>query len=373
MIYPTAAPRPGERWCATHQPEPIYPEDIPAEDCDVFEAVAAIEEDSLEFSNLNLNERLVMNQTQTPIAAAMIKAGVTHQVEAGTVLGTGHAYFDPLDVLEDKIGLHPVLHSRVLNSMAWMLDMSCINQARSILFNRYANAEHDMDDPFSNFCQGIAEDLSHDSLYDDESDERTLAYLLALRPQWHDAAQNAASSDDRDYNPKSLHQLLAEEKPRTASLGARMNLELIATKEARGDAAKKARLMAAFMQRDEIQALQRVDSNKKLIPTITAILDTVARYAPSDTRFDLLPELTQKRLTQFTLDTVERTLSNDVAKRSQITPVAFSRIVDAAYEATEALGKVIETKFSDKGELEYAGTPQTDAFNRRQKELASTV
>src|SRR3990167_4266078 len=98
--------------------------------------------------------------------------------------------------------MQPTLHSRVLDSMAWMLDSSCISQARTILFERYKEVDHDAPDAFNDFCQDVAENLDHESLYGNEaqgSPEQTFAILLALRNQWHDAAARAASADNRDY------------------------------------------------------------------------------------------------------------------------------------------------------------------------------
>jgi phage terminase Nu1 subunit (DNA packaging protein) len=368
LICPKPKPRIGERWTHVHVPTPVSLEEIPDDNADVFQNVSDIEEDILEQTNLNLNGKFIM--TKNTLASALVSAGIVHSLPA-----QGHNYFDPLDVLEDHIGQHAVMHSRVLNSMAWMMDTACINQARTVLFTRYADcSEPAEEDPFNEFCQGIAEDLSHDSHYSSEEDsnEKTLAVMLALRNQWHDAAQKAASADDKDYNPKSLHELLLAEKPRTANIGTRTNYEAIATMESKGDEAMKARLLAAYIQADALNAAQRAEGSKKLIPTISIILDTVGRYAPAAARFDSLPHAVQRRMAQLTIKTVDR-VKLDVAKVLASQTILFGRVIEAAYKCTEALNTVLATKYTEAGEMEYAGMPPgVINYDRNQKRIAST-
>ena len=218
------APRVGERWTHVHEVTPRDPASTPSE-FDVFETVAAREELSLATKQINLLGQFIMNTpAPTALAAALTKA---HLVSPGTMesITSGHTYFDPVDVLEDKLGHHPLALYGVLNSMAWMLDSSCISLARQILFDRWAEAESVIDDEtgeltkvaFSDFCQNVAENLAHESLYSgEESSEETLAILMSLRFQWHDATQGSAHAciPPKDYKPKSLRELVENEKPR---------------------------------------------------------------------------------------------------------------------------------------------------------------
>lgn len=387
-------PKPGERWAHVHEPEPVHLESLPDEHSDVFKAVADVEEARLEYFNRNLIGKIIIMNHATPqptqLAAALVDSGIIDRI------AQGHSYSDPLDVLEDKLGWHAVIYSRVLNSMAWMIDSMCINQARTVLFNRYKEAEIEGDDAFHRFCLQVADDLKHESLYvGEESPERTLAILLNIRNQWHDTAQSAYAQENRDYNPKSLRELMLEEKPRAPNLGARRNYERMAKDEAmlgyaEGKAkaiaedpvngaikfddsikAKTERLYKIYMEANEILSTQRTEGNKRLMPTVLEILRTAANYSEHGSRFDHLPLRVQRQITEYTINTINRS-KLDVANRLASQPIEFGRVSEAALDATEALNKVMREKYSDVGELEYAGMPAAvDNFNREQKRRAA--
>ena len=368
--YSPSIPRPSERWTHVHEPAPTHLDEIPDDNSDVFEAVAAEEEHSLEFFSRNIAGKRIMKQIETnptALAQALEASGVVHMV---------NNYFDPTDVLNEKLRLYPVLHSRVMTSMAWMLDMAVVNTARQVLFTRYSELEQTGEEAWNDFHHQFIEDLSHPSLYIQEgSNEQTLAQLIALRPLWHELAGQASAAADRDYNPKTLEEQLLAEKPRKTSIQARMNLDILAAKEARGDDAKRQRLVATLVARDEVQAMERVKGNKKQIGTIMGIIGTAFRFAEFETRFDHLPMRNQKFFTVQAVNAIERSQA-DIAKLSRITSLEFVRIVDAAFDTTEVLNKVLREKYSEVYELESTGThaiiPQrvTD-FNRRHKEIAA--
>lgn len=284
----------------------------------------------------------------------------------------GHNYFDVIDTLEDHLGIHPMLHSKVLDSMTWMLDSSCISQARSVLFERYKNVDHTMPDAFNDFCQDVAENLDHPSLYGDESDgspEQTLSIMMALRNHWHDAAAIAASADNRDYRPKSLRELMESEKVKPADVGTRINYKKLAELEARNDSAKAERLYDAYIQVGALASASRVDSNKALMPTILEVLRTVNRYAVETSRFDHLPLTLQRRLTTFAVGAVDRS-KLEIAKRLAKQPIAFGHAAEAAFQATEALSLIILNKFSDDGELENITSQAQIDMDRAEKRKA---
>lgn len=306
--------------------------------------------------------RIVPTGTMTALAEAMPKDAVS----------SGTSFFDPIDLLEDKLGHQAALHSRVLDSMAWMLDSSCISQARNVLFARYTEIDHDAPDAFKDFCQTVSEDLAHDSLYEFEGNEQTLAILLALRDQWHDAAARAAASDNRDYKSKSLRELMESEKAKPADVGTRVNYRKVADLESRGDKAKADRLFAAYMEADALSSAARVDNNKSLMPTLLEILRTARHYAVEGSRFDQLPLTKQRQLTTFAVGAIDRTRA-DVAKRFNKQPIAFGHIAEAAFEATEALNKVITSKYSDVGELENTRSQVSIDMERNSKRVACAI
>lgn len=305
----------------------------------------------------------------------------THLVPTGTMAAIAEllpkgavttAYHDPMDILEDTLNLQAGLYSRVLTSMAWMVDTACINQARNILFTRYSEQEVENGCApvnFKDFCQQISEDLDHPSLYEFEGNERTLAQLIALALQWHDAADKATAADDKDYKPKTLREQMESEKVRPADIGTRTNHKKVAELEAHGDAAKAERLYAAYMEADDLASAARVESNRALIPTVLEILRTANRYADASTRFDQLPSNKQKQLATFAVGAVARS-RGDMVKVLKRQPIAFGHLAEAALQATEQLNKLIEQRYSDTGDLENVRTQVSIDHERNQKRAA---
>lgn len=320
------------------------------------------------------------NTTSIAIALDTAKVKAPRKLPAGTMAKiavatptAGHSFFDPIDLLEDHLGTQPALHSRVLESVTWMLDSSCISQARTILFERYKEVDHTEANAFQDFCQDVAENLDHPSLYAEDADgspEHTLSVLMALRNHWHDAAASAASADNRDYKAKSLRELMESEKVKPADVGTRVNYKKLAELEARGDEAKATRLYDSYMQADALASANRIDGNKALMPTILELLRTVNRYAVESSRFDHLPLVVQRRLTTFCVGSVDRS-KLDIAKRLAKQPIAFGHIAEAAFQATEALNIVIVNKFSDAGELENITSQVQHDMNRNEKRKAT--
>lgn len=405
FIYcPPREPRPEERWTHTYQPPVTGGGDTPDEH-DVFETVAAIEENSLEQTNLNLTGKTVTSTTTaTPSTKAKRDAKVytlTEQALANPVIPNAdqafvdaiaellepsgevaspmpsyHRYFDPIDMLEDHLSARPAAYSRLMNSASWMLDMACINAARNIVFTRYAESELDaqMDDRFGAFCQGVAEMLSHESFYtvDGDSPEKTLATLMGLSRNWHDATAAAYASDNKDYNPKSFDELLLSEKPRMADAGTRSNYEMIAKVQARGDAIKEAHLLGCLLEADRLSALSRSDDNKKLIPVLSTVLSTVGRYAPADARFDQLPINNQRLLTQAVLKSFDR-IQVDLARVLKGQTIEFGHTLYAMATCAEAIEHMLTTKYSESDELEAASLPHALLTQQRQQKAAAAV
>lgn len=285
---------------------------------------------------------------------------------------TGTAYFDPIDMLEDHLGMQPVTHARVMSSMAWMLDNSCVSQARTILFNRFKDVDTDEVKDFDAFCQDISENLSHESLYEGEGDEQTLAIMLAVRNHWHDAAAHAAHAADIDYKSKSLRELMESEKPREANVGTRTNFQQLAKDEAGDDADKAKRLYDSYVLGAKLASEQQVNNNKKLMSTLLEVLRTVKRYAPEEARFDQLPLNVQRRLTQFTIGLLERTRV-EMASRLASQPIAFGRMREATLQAITALNKVMTVKFNIDGELENVMSQTELNIGRNAKRVACSI
>lgn len=130
------------------------------------------------------------------------------------------------------------------------------------------------------------------------------------------------------------------------------------------------RIYKDYLAASFIASNQRTEGNKRLIEVTLEVLRTVSRYAPADARFDELPMKMQQRLTQFALGAIDR-VKIDMAARLARKPVEFGRMRETARDAIEALTKIVQDKYDDVGELEYAGMPgKVDNFNRAQKAAA---
>lgn len=308
-----------------------------------------------------------------------------HTVPAGTMASqlvsiaqpSNYAYFDPADLVSDYLVRAPELHAKVSASMAWSIDNACINQARNVLFTRFAAAQEEAesasDVEFNDFCQEVAEDLAHESLYQPgESDppEYILAVLLAVREQWHDIAQSAAATDNRDYNPKSLRQLMESEKVREPDVGTIANHRLMIKLEANGDEALEARMLQAALAAERIAAENRVVRNKALQPVLLEILRTVKIYGVvENARFDQLPTRVQRSLTNQAINTLERSVA-DLASRLARQPIHFARTAEAKHQCKLALENIMATKFSDSAELESVTSQTQIDMNRAAKKRA---
>lgn len=312
----------------------------------------------------------------------------THTLPTGTMataltpianaVKTNHAYFDPSDLVMDYLAHAPELYAKTMASMAWSVDNACINQARNILFTYYAaaqeRAENASDVIFSEYCAEVSEDLAHESLYlagpELDNPEYVLAVLLAIRDQWHDAAFAAAAADNRDYNPKSLRELMDAEKPRDPDVGTIANHKVMAKLEANGDEALETRMLESMIAADKLASIARVARSKPLRPTLLEILRTVKAYGTQESaRFDQLPASMQRSLTTQAMSTLDRS-SNDLASRLARQPIAFARTAEAKYQCKKALEAVILAKFTDDGDLENVTSQAQHDINRAAKRKA---
>ena len=289
-----------------------------------------------------------MTKVHTLPAGTMAAALVAAKMPATAPASSAHVYFDPTDVLMDKTGHSPELYARAMSSAAWSIDNACIQGARNILFTRYAESElPESEDRFSSFCANVTEMLSHESLYlpgEHDSPEYELAMLMSIRNQWHDAAQAAAAADGKDYNPKSLRELLESEKVNTASVGIRDGFATAAKTFAQGDAAAEKRMFDNMVAAYDLSAKNRAANNVPLRGPLLEVLRTVAGYSDKTYRFDQLSMPKQHNLTSQMIMTVMRTLT-DLIPRMARQPIASARMSEAAFQCTKALEAVIASKY----------------------------
>lgn len=296
-----------------------------------------------------------------------VNSNVINQIINPTMTTTN--YTNPLDIIEDKLISCAELYASVTNSLAWMVDTSVLNQARNVLFERYAEQEGEQ---FDEFLISVGQELQHESLYEHEGSEQTLAQLLALRMKWHDVAQSAAFANNRDYSPSSLREQLESEKPMSLTGGALKNFQALAKAEAAGDHEKEERLLKLYMESHTIAEQERIRKGKALRAPLLEIIRSANAYALETYDFEHLPRTRQKQLTTFAKNTIERVLPQ-LATRLAKQPIEFGRTMEAGREALKCLDKMLVEKFSDTGELENIRSQSEINMGRNAKRVACSI
>lgn len=353
-------------WCNVHSVTPLHPEQVPDESADVFDAVSAREEFSIDYFNLNLNLKAVnMNEIKNDQLATQLEQVVHRR----------HTYSGPQDIIEKHLpDVSNDYYARVTNSLAWRMDAAVIFGARTVLFDLYADDEIANDqtprEHFIEFCENIDTTLSHDSMFELNQACMDLVALMRLRLDWHDIAQAAAHANDRDYNPKTLGEMLVNEKPMKVRVETRANYELLAERAAKGDPKKKSEIMDRLIKRDEMMNEQRVDDNKRLIPFIERIIATAERHVPVHASIDDLDKRFGRSLIDFTMATLERIAESDVARDKKVSQQMFIRILDAQDKCIEELKELRDQRFSESDDLENVRSQASIDHEKRMKELA---
>lgn len=299
----------------------------------------------------------------------------THTLPTGTIdkASKGTTYFTPLDTIDTHLDPKRFarLSSRVLDSMAWMIDSACINLARNIMWNTYKNRDDSlMPQTLVEWAGNFADVLDRDEIYngtkDDnrlceiESDENTLAMLLGLRVKWHDAAYHAAADDGREYDndpkkPKGKFSHRLAETGKTDIDAHELAMVKYDVRKLAKDEAHFQRLLADHLKTLEEGAKQAAEDRKLQAPIMLEILRVVGRHKKPDARFDQLPIKTQKMLTNFAIGAINRPKEDLRKQMARKEPLAYTHLSDAAWDAVQELEYVLRTKYAETGELENTG------------------
>ena len=308
-------------------------------------------------SSTTTKTRTVPTGTMTALAAAM------PEVVSGT------SYFDPIDLLKDKMGDAPTLYAEVMKSMIWRIDTACLNQSATVLFEKFKDINSEEVVTFNEYLLHVAEYVAHDEWYEIDSNERTLAILLNIRKQWYDACQSALAADDKDFKPNSLRVQLESQKAKMTDVGTRANYKIMAEADAHGDAAEAELLYKSYLELDEVDAKNKVERAKPLIASKLVILHAAQAHSQDSFRFDHLPMNVQRSLTKFPLGAIDR-VRKDLARFMSGQPFAFGRACSCAVKAKNALEKIIIKKYSDEGELENITSQVQIDMDRQAKRVA---
>lgn len=287
--------------------------------------------------------------TQTSLAAALTQAGV---------VSSNFVYFDLMEDLGESLS-QGELKARTLSSMAWMLDMTIINTARSVFYDLYKERVEVLGtstaESFNEFIEdmrgmGTAGTRSQGQGFGDFSTYKSVAQMLTLHYDWHSEAQKAAT---RAYRSKSLDELLLEEKMQEVGALDRQKFAAIAEWAADGDP----EIAKVTLERmTETQALRFKESHevrRRIAPAVSSVIHLAATYGhaqPGDTSqvaFHALPEALQKRLITSAIKAIERALV-DMGTMRSVTMHDFALYLKEARMATARLNDVLKApKFRD--------------------------
>ncbi len=142
----------------------------------------------------------------TALANALQQAGVT---------SSNFVFFDLPEHIEERL-MSGELKARVLASLAWVVDMQTISAARSVFYASYREfTEVSMIDAFNEFivrCSELAAEGAHTEEVGFKATDGAgskLLSLLRIRQDMHDLA---GKHSVRRYDPKTLYQIMADEK-----------------------------------------------------------------------------------------------------------------------------------------------------------------
>lgn len=242
-----------------------------------------------------------------------------------TTTTTTFAGFDLISYIEEML-LDGELKARVVSSLAWSLDMKCINAARAIFFRTYNESlETGTIDAFNDFVNAMSEVRQNSAhlteIGFDKSDAfGDLVELLNMRKFWHDRASAVAT---RVYEPKSLMAQVYAEKLREPSALDRSKLGMRAKFMAGDDAELEAKLMANLLNMSAEGLARQHELRQKTRPAIVRILDeaanrSVIQYDGEAPEFGTLSTEMQRSFIESAMASIDRAL-NDLASARQVT------------------------------------------------------
>lgn len=306
-------------------------ESTPAEHSDPCDLIADAEQTIADLYQINLQGNIMTNS----VATALADAGITT-----ARVFTRYANLDLLEVLKTKI-IHPALKARVFASMAWMVDVTAINQARIIYYQMFHDAQLNGIDSYNEFMARFDE-LMRD--FDgQDTNALSLRKLLGMRNEWHDAAESAAGEAKVRYAQKSFEDLLLAEKPQRVDTMTRTNLELLAGAIA---PTNKDATIELLTKRQQMVNESRHESRRETMPFLLTIIDAAGRALEDGVQFHELTLELQERLVDAAAKTVERALE-DLATNRKLTTIEYASIIQEALAAANELRQISRTRFGE--------------------------
>lgn len=210
------------------------------------------------------------------------------------------ASLDPIDFVSTRV-THDRAKQSILSSMAWSIDMLLLGTLRSLFFSVFRDMQANGDiDSYNEFLatmsekEGAEANLVEQGFTNRAGDIDTARKLMLLRQEWHDAALRGASADRRML---TVEELLRSERPQQVTALTRAKLEALAEDDAGGDKELAAEVLKELLLREEMQALDRHESNKQRVPAMCHMAHFIeATGTANSAEFSELPLDVRKRL-----------------------------------------------------------------------------
>lgn len=210
----------------------------------------------------------------------------------------GARTFDPIDFVQTNVFSERARY-QVLNSMAWYLDITLINNVRSVFFDLFRDMQGAGDiDSYNEYLAAMSEreqretNLVEQGFMDTEG-IGSIRRMLLLRRDWHDAV---GSLNEKHVMP-TIESLLLGEKVQTTTALTREKLRMLADDEAEGNKALADELFADLVKREDLQAADRHETAKARIPAIGGMVQFIGNTSSlTSADFSELPLDTRKRL-----------------------------------------------------------------------------
>lgn len=234
-------------------------------------------------------------------------------------------------------------------SLAWSVDTACINLARDMFYRMRATKSDSIDD-FNEFINDIAELKANEAYNEDLGFEentgtlQSLSMLLVLREQWHDLAETSAKVLGIKYAPKTLEELMANEKPRTLSEDATLNLEVLAKAMTR-KSPDRFQQTYELLVKQQANTYQNQFKTKLITAPAVANIFSVADYRrdKAEVAFHELGTETQNRLTLQTKGAAERALVK-LANWKGVTTAAYAMLTVEAFDLIDRVDAILAAK-----------------------------
>lgn len=269
----------------------------------------------------------------------------------------GTNYFDLREQLSWLLPTQ-LMRARVLSSMAWRIDTQIISLARNLFYTLYKDTvETGTIDAFNEFINAVAEqrgseENTYDIGYENSGMFKTMVALLNSSHYWHDAAVESSAAAGVRYNPKPIHQLLAEEKPQTLSVLSAAKLNALAKAVSDGDAERELITAKLLIEKEAQRNEQSHAGRQKIMPAVMRIIESANSKSPmndisDEPGFHTLPFAVQKQLIEFASKSIEMALTA-LATYTSISTLEYAGMITEALAAQRALKVVLTApKFND--------------------------